>query len=136
VLLGGGRHGGEYSRKELRAYHCAALGDQSKGIVSYSVAVKRNLLDVHAPHVVSDRAVEEMAAAARERLGADVAVAVSGVGGPASQDGEPPGTVWIGTSSNGDVRSELLCTSGAPEEICEHAVESALRCLLDAIIED
>ena len=58
--------------------------------------MKRRVLGVTAPKVVSRRAAEEMASGVRAALGADIAVAVTGVGGPDEQDGEPPGTVWIG----------------------------------------
>ena len=42
-----------------------------------------------------------MAKGACEVLGADVSVAVTGVAGPESQEGNQPGLVWIGTSVDG-----------------------------------
>jgi len=63
------------------------------GVVAYSSAVKHDLLDVPEGPVVSAAAARAMASGAGRLLGADVAVAVTGVGGPGQQDGEPPGTV-------------------------------------------
>ena len=52
------------------------------GIVAYSSAVKYDLLDVPGGPVVSEAAAVAMARAAGRLLNADVAVAVTGVGGP------------------------------------------------------
>jgi nicotinamide-nucleotide amidase len=65
------------------------------GLVAYGAGVKRDLLGVTAESVVSEQAAREMAAGARRLLGADVAVAATGVAGPAEQDGRPVGTVCL-----------------------------------------
>ncbi|MBV9932973.1 MAG: CinA family protein, partial [Actinobacteria bacterium] len=46
--------------------------------------------------VVSAEAAKAMAEGARKALGADVGLAVTGVAGPAEQDGQPVGTVFFG----------------------------------------
>ena len=56
------------------------------GIVAYSSAVKYDLLDVPGGPVVSEAAAVAMARAAGRLLNADVAVAVTGVGGPDPHD--------------------------------------------------
>ena len=56
------------------------------GIVAYSSAVKHDLLGVPGGPVVSEAAAAAMARAAGRLLEADVAVAVTGVGGPDPQD--------------------------------------------------
>ena len=82
----------------------AGAGDVFRGsLVTYASESKRNLLGVPAGPVVSEQAVRAMAAGACERLGADCSVAVTGVAGPASADGEEPGTVWMATSVDGEV---------------------------------
>jgi nicotinamide-nucleotide amidase len=68
------------------------------GIVAYADEVKRSELDVPeevlAAHgAVSAEAAAAMAEGARVRLGADVAVAVTGVGGPGGGAAEKPGGV-------------------------------------------
>lgn len=65
-------------------------------VVSYATEVKRSVLGVTAPDVISRECVEEMAVGVRRVVGADVGIAVTGVAGPDEQDGQPPGTVWFG----------------------------------------
>jgi nicotinamide-nucleotide amidase len=100
------------------------------GVVAYASEVKRDLLGVAAAKVVSAAAAEQMARGALDVLGADVAVAVTGVGGPDPQDGEPPGTVWIGLADAQGANAELLQGSGGPEEICQQTIDAAIDRLL------
>ncbi|HEX8770177.1 MAG TPA: CinA family nicotinamide mononucleotide deamidase-related protein, partial [Acidimicrobiales bacterium] len=65
-------------------------------IVSYDSEVKFDLLDVPEGPVVSAGAAEAMARGAQKRLRADVGIAVTGVAGPATQDDQPVGTVFMG----------------------------------------
>jgi nicotinamide-nucleotide amidase len=65
-------------------------------IVSYDSEVKFDLLDVPEGPVVSPEAAEAMARGAQKRLRADVGIAVTGVAGPATQDDQPVGTVFMG----------------------------------------
>ena len=70
-------------------------------IASYATEVKRSVLGVTAEKVVSEEAVKQMAVGAQRVLGADVAIAVTGVAGPDEQDGQPVGTVWYGIAVPG-----------------------------------
>ena len=82
----------------------AGASDVFRGsLVTYASEAKRDLLGVPAGPVVSEQAVQAMATGACEQLGADCSVAVTGVAGPASADGEEPGTVWMATSVGGEV---------------------------------
>jgi nicotinamide-nucleotide amidase len=65
-------------------------------IVSYATEVKQRLLGVSEGPVVNEGAALEMARGAREVLGADVALSLTGVAGPGEQDGMPAGTLCIG----------------------------------------
>ena len=75
------------------------------GVVTYSNELKHALLGVPAEVLarhgaVSPEAAEAMAAGARERLGADVAVAVTGIAGPGGGTPEKPvGLVYLHVSS-------------------------------------
>lgn len=102
------------------------------GVVADSRRVKHDLLGVSADKVVS-RAAEQLASGTRTRLGADVAVAVTGVAGPDDQDGEPPGTVWIAIDDGTASTAAPFRTDGSPEEICDATVGEALRRLVDAV---
>ena len=103
------------------------------GVVSYASSVKHGLLGVTADHVVSPESAAQMAAGVRERMGADIAVAVTGVAGPSRQEGRPPGEVWIGVHDGTDARAHRFDTSGSPVEIVEHTVAEALRVVLTAL---
>ena len=72
-------------------------------IVSYASEVKFEVLGVPEGPVVSEAAVRAMAEGAARVLGADCAIAVTGVAGPAAQDGEEPGVVWMATLVDGEV---------------------------------
>ncbi|CAN5668304.1 competence/damage-inducible protein A [soil metagenome] len=72
-------------------------------IVSYTSEVKFDLLDVAEGPVVCESAAATMAESARRVLGADVGISVTGVAGPSVQDGQPPGTVFLGLAIDDDV---------------------------------
>jgi nicotinamide-nucleotide amidase len=99
------------------------------GIVAYSSGVKHELLDVPDGPVVSEAAARAMATGAAQLLGADVAVGVTGVGGPDEQDGEPPGTVWMGLHHGGSTDTRLFNFSGEPPEVVDATVRAALSWL-------
>lgn len=79
------------------------------GVVSYTNEVKEAmgvdpvLLEKYG--AVSQEVAEAMAEAVRQRLGADVGLAVTGVAGPDPLEGKPPGTVFIAASSHRGVQS-------------------------------
>jgi nicotinamide-nucleotide amidase len=77
-------------------------------VVSYASDIKFDLLGVPEGPVVSDDAVRAMAVGAARVLGADVAIAVTGVAGPGPQDGEEPGTVFMATLLDGEVVSQRM----------------------------
>jgi nicotinamide-nucleotide amidase len=76
-----------------------------------------------------------MATGARRLLGADVGLAVTGVAGPAEQDGQPVGTVFIGLAIGDDVESTQLRLPGDRRRIREFTVISALNLLRQRLLE-
>jgi nicotinamide-nucleotide amidase len=102
-------------------------------LVAYSSEVKHDVLDVPDGPVVSAEAAEAMAAGVRRLLGADVAVAVTGSGGPSAQDGQEPGTVYVAVDDGSGIRVQRLDLDGEPSEICARSAESTLRLLLDGL---
>lgn len=82
------------------------------GLITYADALKRDLADVPAEVLASHGAVSAqvalaMADGARRRLGADLAVSVTGVAGPdGGSDAKPVGLTYVGVAdANGtDVR--------------------------------
>ena len=80
---------------------------------------------------VSGEVVEAMAAAARERSGAAVALSVSGVAGPTGGTRKTPvGTVWMGLASAAGVRSHRYQWKGNRQRVREVATQYALHVLL------
>jgi nicotinamide-nucleotide amidase len=84
----------------------------SGSVISYSNDSKCNLLGVKTASIkdhgaVSKAVVEEMAVGVRERFGADMSVATSGIAGPSGGTQEKPvGTTWIAVSSKASTISE------------------------------
>ena len=102
------------------------------GVVSYTNDVKMLLLGVKEETLaqfgaVSGETAREMAAGARQATGADVAVSVTGVAGPSSDEmGNVVGTVFIAFSSEQESVSEKLQLSGDREKIREQSVNAML----------
>lgn len=71
------------------------------GFVTYTNYAKEKLLAIPAEVIdkhgsVSEQTAILMAEQAKQKLGADVGVSLTGVAGPDSLEGQPVGTVWIG----------------------------------------
>ena len=103
------------------------------GVVAYSVDVKRSVLGVTAEQLVSEECARELAMGVRRLLGADAAVSSTGVGGPGSEEGQPPGTVHLAAAWDGGAITESTWFSGTPEEVLEQTVIAALALLEKAI---
>jgi nicotinamide-nucleotide amidase len=107
------------------------------GFVVYADTAKRRLLDAPAAMLATHGAVSEpvvraLAAAARERLGADYAVAVSGVAGPGGGTPEKPvGLVWFAWAAGAATTAESRRFAGDREAVRRQSVAFALERLLD-----
>ena len=103
-------------------------------IVSYATDVKRSLLGVGEGPVVSKSAARQMAAGVRAVLGADIGLSLTGVAGPGEQDGQPPGTLFVGLVGPGfdDVREVRL--PGARDQMRQFAVITSLGYLREHLL--
>jgi nicotinamide-nucleotide amidase len=99
------------------------------GIVSYASDVKFLLLGVPEGPVVSADAARAMAEGARRALDADVALATTGVAGPAEQEGQPVGTVFLGLAMDGASEAQRVQLPGDRQRIRQYAVISAVNLL-------
>lgn len=102
------------------------------GLVAYSPTAKFSTLGVRPGLVISHEAARQMARGALERFGADVAVATTGVIGPAREERQPVGTFWLGGCSRRQpplaMRKDLL--GATPAERRDDAARAALRLLI------
>ncbi len=109
----------------------AAAGEASEwfrgSVVAYQTAMKQAVLGVTSDAVITADCAREMAAGVLALTGADVAVAVTGVGGPDEEEGQPPGTVYICVGTAGDLRVTEHHFDGDPVEVVESATLAALR---------
>jgi nicotinamide-nucleotide amidase len=112
------------------------------GVVAYATDLKTALLGVDEGLLARGGAVQaEVAAAMAEgvaaRLGAAYGVATTGVAGPDPQDGQPPGTVFVGVwgPSGGKVvgRTGDSVLAGDRDLVRWSAVELALGLLTDVL---
>jgi nicotinamide-nucleotide amidase len=110
------------------------------GFVTYSNAAKRDMLGVRGETLetegaVSEGTVIELAAGAIERSRAHVAVAVSGIAGPAGGSAEKPlGTVWFAWVLPGSpIQTQCLRFAGNRDEVRHQAVRIALEVLLERL---
>jgi nicotinamide-nucleotide amidase len=104
-------------------------------IVSYASEVKFDLLGVPEGPVVSEAAAAAMAVGARRVLGADVALALTGVAGPAEQDGMPVGTLCVGIAIGDDVLTRTLRLPGQRDQMRQMSVISSLDLLRRTLAE-
>lgn len=99
------------------------------GVVAYSTEAKRKLLGVSAGSVVSSEAAEQMAHGVIALMDAEVAVAVTGAGGPDPQDGRGPGTVFVAVGDDDGIEVTEHRLDGGPGDICAATTELALEAL-------
>ncbi|CAB4713365.1 MAG: competence/damage-inducible protein A [Actinobacteria bacterium] len=111
-----------------RLTNIAGASDVLRGaVVAYASEVKFDVLGVTNGPVVSPEAAVEMAVGAQRVLGADVALSLTGVAGPAEQEGQRPGTLCIGVAlPNGVTASSVVQLPGARDQMRQLSVISAL----------
>ena len=111
-----------------RLTNIAGASDVLRGaVVSYASEVKFDVLGVTNGPVVSPEAAVEMAVGAQRVLGADVGLSLTGVAGPAEQEGQRPGTLCIGVAlPSGVTASSVVQLPGARDQMRQLSVISAL----------
>ena len=108
------------------------------GVIAYHNEVKRSLLGVRTEAIersgaVSEEVVLQMASGVRERLGADVGVAVTGIAGPGGGTPEKPvGLVWIAVHAS-EVKARRFHVGGDRAEIRQRAAQAALEMVRRAL---
>jgi nicotinamide-nucleotide amidase len=96
------------------------------GVVAYSAEVKFDVLGVDRGPVVTEACARQMAEGVAALLGAQAAVAVTGVGGPEPEEGKPPGTVFLAVTVAGRTMCDRLDLDGSPEYVITETANHAL----------
>lgn len=100
------------------------------GVVAYATDIKERVLGVTpGTDPVSDVCAEQLADGARRLFDADLCVSTTGVGGPDSEGGHDPGTVYLGWASNDGIGHRMLALTGDPREVLDETVAIAARLL-------
>lgn len=97
------------------------------GVVAYDADVKFRVLGVTPGPVVTDRCAREMAEGVRRLLRADIALGITGVGGPGPDEDCPAGTVHLAVATEGTTRSLQACLPGDPSEVVAEATRLCLQ---------
>jgi nicotinamide-nucleotide amidase len=115
------------------------------GVVAYNTALKHSVLGVDTSLLEKHGAVhpevaEQMADRVRFALAVDgrpanVGLSTTGVAGPDWQDGQPPGTVFLGIAVGSAVRSVRLQLSGDRGAIRRATVSESLQELSRSLLE-
>jgi nicotinamide-nucleotide amidase len=109
------------------------------GLVVYAADLKESLAGVSGSLLASrgtvDRAVAEaLATSVRQRCGADWGVGTTGVAGPDSAEGYPPGFVWIAVSGPDRTSAVSLQLPGDRSLVRAETVAHALVQLRDRLV--
>lgn len=110
------------------------------GVVTYATSAKERILSVPPGPVITTEAAMAMASAVRDRFGADVGLATTGVAGPDPQEGHPPGTAFVGLAlpASDPVGSALSLIGGRENRrrVREIGTISALDFLRRRLVEE
>ncbi len=117
----------------------------SGGIVPYSTKVKKETLNISEKlieeyGVISAEVANAMASGARERIQADIGLAVTGNAGPTSieegaDQGKPVGLVYVATAINDNSECKKYCFFGSRLDIKRRAANAALNMLRLCLLE-
>lgn len=112
------------------------------GLITYASDLKASLAGVNADFiaehgVINGRTAQEMAIGAASSCRADIGLSCTGVAGPDGEDGEAPGTVWLGlalpTGWDDRIRGRLLRLHGERGQIRAQTISSALAWLSECL---
>lgn len=106
----------------------------SGAVIAYTPEAKGDLLGVSeetlsGPGMVSDACALEMARGVRKLFGAAVGVSTTGVAGPDSLEGHPPGELWVAVTSDAGEKARHFRAPGDRAQVQRWAQVQALDLL-------
>ena len=110
-------------------------------VVAYATPLKHEVLGVDVGLLsergpVDEDVARQMCAGVARLLGADHAVATTGVAGPGAADGHDAGTVWIAALGPAGTRTRLLRLAGTRPAVRRAATRAALALLGELVADE
>ncbi|GAB3045035.1 hypothetical protein GCM10027079_06970 [Sediminivirga luteola] len=102
-------------------------------VVAYESETKFRVLDVDRGPVVTERCALQMARGVSRLLGANAAIATTGVGGPDPDEGLEPGSTWIAVLLGDREWTSFHRFDGEPEDVLRQTAVTALQAAADAL---
>jgi len=99
------------------------------GVIAYDSEVKFAHLGVPRGAVISAECAQAMAIGVRDKLGADVGIATTGVAGPSEQEGQPVGLVYVAIALPDHNEAQAVRLPGDRHRIRQYGVISVLNLL-------
>lgn len=111
------------------------------GVTAYATELKHEVLGVDAALLaqrgpVDAEVARQMCAGAARLMGADHAVATTGVAGPGASDGHGAGTVWVAASGPAGTRTRLLRLAGTRAAVRRAAALAAIALLTELVTDE
>ncbi|MBR7132389.1 MAG: nicotinamide-nucleotide amidohydrolase family protein [Clostridia bacterium] len=110
------------------------------GVTSYSCRIKNGILGVSQETLdrfgaVSEQTAKEMAENVRRLAGSDLGASVTGVAGPQSSEGHPPGYVFIAVAGQNGTQVKLLDIEPKSRNFVKNSATAAVFELINSYIE-
>jgi nicotinamide-nucleotide amidase len=98
-------------------------------VLASSADVRSTLMGTPSGVQIDPEAAKALAVGVRKLFGAEVGLAATGVPGPDEQEGQAPGTVWLGLALGDDVEAQQVRLPGDPNRVRQYGVISLLNLL-------
>jgi nicotinamide-nucleotide amidase len=99
-------------------------------VVAYASAEKRRILGVGDVPVISAACARQMASGVMDLFSSKCALAFTGVAGPAEQEGQPVGTVFVTAAVGRDRQTQEFRFDGGPGDVRRQAVDTGASMLV------
>jgi nicotinamide-nucleotide amidase len=99
------------------------------GLLADNAEIRAKLLGADAGPSINPETAKALADGVRRMFGADVGLAATGVLGPEDEEGQAPGTVWLGLAMGDEVEAQEVRLPGDANRVRQYGVISLLNLL-------